>query len=70
LLKHFQNLSQLGRPYSAAGVKRETTSDANGRYAFSLVPPGTYHLDTEKAGFGKATAEGVDVRITETSQSG
>ncbi len=52
---------------SAAGVQRESSSDTSGHYAFSLVPPGTYHLDAEKAGFGKATANGVVVRITETT---
>jgi hypothetical protein len=52
---------------SAAGVQRETTSDGTGHYAFSMVPPGAYRVEAEKAGFGKATAEGVVVRITETT---
>ncbi len=52
---------------SPAGVQRETASGATGRYAFSLVPPGTYRVDSEKAGFSKATAENVVVRITETT---
>jgi hypothetical protein len=52
---------------SAGGVKRETISNTTGHYAFSLVPPGTYRVETEKAGFSKATAEGVAVRITETT---
>ncbi|MGA9975323.1 MAG: carboxypeptidase regulatory-like domain-containing protein [Candidatus Sulfotelmatobacter sp.] len=52
---------------SAAGVQRETTSDGTGHFAFSLVPPGPYRVEAEKAGFGKATAEGVVVRITETT---
>ncbi len=52
---------------SAGGVKRETISNTTGHYAFSLVPPGTYRVETEKAGFSKATAEGVVVRITETT---
>ncbi len=52
---------------SAAGVQREATSDAAGHYAFSLLPPGSYRLQTDKAGFGTATAEGVQVRITETT---
>ncbi len=42
---------------SAAGVQRETASDATGHYAFSLLPPGSYRVETEKAGFSKATAE-------------
>jgi len=52
---------------NAAGVQRETTTDAAGHYAFSLVPPGVYRVETEKAGFGKATVDGVTVRITETT---
>ena len=50
---------------SAAGVQRETASDATGHYAFSLLPPGSYRVETEKAGFSTATVEGVVVRITE-----
>ncbi|MGA8538318.1 MAG: carboxypeptidase-like regulatory domain-containing protein, partial [Terriglobales bacterium] len=52
---------------SAAGVQRETTSDATGHYTFSLVPPGSYQLEADKAGFSKAVFENVVVRITETS---
>ncbi len=52
---------------SAAGVKRETISDATGHYVFSLAPPGVYRVEAEKAGFSKAVAEGVVVRITETT---
>jgi hypothetical protein len=50
---------------STAGVQRETASDGTGHYAFSLLPPGSYRLETQKAGFSTATAEGVVVRITE-----
>jgi hypothetical protein len=52
---------------SAAGVQRETSSDAAGHYAFSLVPPGAYQIETEKSGFSKHTSEGVAVLITETT---
>jgi hypothetical protein len=52
---------------NSAGVQRETSSDGTGHYAFSLVPPGVYRVETEKAGFGKATVEAVTVRITETT---
>jgi hypothetical protein len=50
---------------STAGVERETKSDATGRYAFLLVPPGSYRVEAAKTGFGNVTAEGVVVRITE-----
>jgi hypothetical protein len=52
---------------STAGVQRETTSDGTGHYVFSLVPPGSYRVEAEKTGFSTATAEGVVVRITETT---
>jgi len=50
---------------SAAGAQRSILSDEAGRYAFSLVPPSTYRLEAEKAGFGKETVGGIVVRITE-----
>ncbi len=52
---------------NAAGVQRETSSDATGHYVFSLAPPGAYRVEAEKAGFSKAVEEGVAVRITETT---
>ena len=53
---------------SDAGVQRETASDATGHYTFSLLPPGNYRIETEKPGFGKATTDGVTVRITEITR--
>ena len=53
---------------SDAGVEREISSDATGHYTLSLVPPGNYRIATEKPGFGKATTEGVTVRITEITR--
>jgi hypothetical protein len=52
---------------NSAGVQRETATDASGHFAFALLPPGAYRVETEKAGFGKAAAEGAVVRITETT---
>lgn len=53
---------------SVAGIERVAASDAAGRYALSLLPPGNYRLEAEKAGFGKATVRDVAVRITETTR--
>ena len=53
---------------SDSGVQREISSDATGHYTLSLVPPGNYRIETEKPGFGKATTEGVTVRITEITR--
>ncbi len=52
---------------SSAGLERQTTSDAAGHYAFPLLPPGVYHLEAQKEGFGKLVAEGITVEITETT---
>ncbi|MGB9431341.1 MAG: TonB-dependent receptor, partial [Candidatus Acidiferrum sp.] len=53
---------------SVAGVQRETASDATGHYTFSLLPPGGYRVEAEKAGFRKATADDIAVRITEITR--
>jgi hypothetical protein len=39
----------------AKGIERTTTSDANGRYEFVGLPPGTYTLTVEAAGFAILT---------------
>jgi Carboxypeptidase regulatory-like domain/TonB dependent receptor len=52
---------------SVGGVQRSTTSDAEGHYTFSLVPPGSYRIEAEKPGFAKGTAENIAVGITETT---
>ncbi len=36
---------------SAAGVKLTKTTNADGKYAFTTVPPGTYTITVSKAGF-------------------
>ena len=52
---------------SAAGVQRNTVTDATGRFTFSLLPPGSYRLEAKKTGFAVTTAEDVAARITETT---
>jgi len=52
---------------SVAGVQRETTTDATGRFTFSVLPPGSYRMEAKKAGFAVTTAEDIAVRITETT---
>ncbi len=53
---------------SDAGVQRQTDSDADGNYTFSLLPPGIYRLEAEKSGFGNAAVQGIAVRITEITR--
>ena len=45
---------------------RTATTDASGNYKFSLIPPGTYSLKFEAAGFKTSTVPSVTVNITET----
>jgi hypothetical protein len=53
---------------SAAGEKREATADPEGNFRIPLVPPGSYTLAVSSKGFKPMTAEGVVVKITETTQ--
>jgi Carboxypeptidase regulatory-like domain len=51
----------------ATGEVRTITTQADGRYAFPLLPPGSYGLEFSKAGFKLATKSGVQVSVTETT---
>jgi hypothetical protein len=53
---------------SAAGEKRETSADSEGNFRIPLVPPGNYSLTVNANGFAPMKAEGVVVKITETTQ--
>src|ERR1035438_1460168 len=53
---------------NAAGVERDTTTDATGHYAFLLLPPGGYGVKANRSGFSE-TVEDVTVRITETTSA-
>ena len=52
---------------SDAGVRRQTETDGNGRYAFPLLDPGAYGLEVTLSGFASVKLEGVSVKITESS---
>lgn len=45
---------------------RYAISDDEGRFAFSLLPPGTYQLQADKADFESAKISGLQVTVTET----
>jgi hypothetical protein len=45
---------------------RAVTTDDDGRFGGSLLPPGTYRLQVTSTNFKKAVVSGVPVRITET----
>jgi len=52
---------------SDAGVRRETVTGSNGRYAFPLLDPGGYQVEVTHSGFASVKLEGIVVKITETS---
>src|SRR5579871_3598657 len=49
------------------GFTFETTSDANGRYLFRSVPPGTYTVSAEPKGFVKTLVRNVRVDINQNA---
>ena len=49
----------------ATGVAFNTTSSSNGVYAFDLIPPGTYQVTVERAGFKKYITTGNTVQINQ-----
>ncbi len=52
---------------SDAGAQRDTVTSNTGRYVFSLLPPGTYHLEISASGFALEKVDQVVVKITETT---
>jgi hypothetical protein len=49
-----------------SGVRRQSTTGANGRYEFPLLNPGAYRLEVSASGFVSIKLEGITVRITES----
>ena len=52
---------------SQAGLERNTASDDTGHYGFPLLPPGTYRVEVNSAGFNACVIERVTVLITQTT---
>jgi outer membrane receptor protein involved in Fe transport len=50
----------------ATGQTRTTTTDANGLYKFSLLPPGNYNVKISAMGFKTAEVPSIAVNVTET----
>jgi outer membrane receptor protein involved in Fe transport len=48
------------------GQSRTTTTDANGAYRFSLLPPGNYDVKFSASGFKTADVPSITIDITET----
>jgi hypothetical protein len=47
----------------AKGVERTATGDGQGGYSARLLPPGTYTVTVEAAGFGKTEAKDVSITV-------
>src|SRR5438552_7195529 len=52
---------------STEAVRRFPTS-ADGNFVATLLPPGSYYVVVNKSGFAEAKAEGIEVRVTETTR--
>jgi Carboxypeptidase regulatory-like domain len=50
----------------ATGQTRKTTTNANGSYQISLLPPGSYSVHFEAAGFKSADVPLITINVTET----
>jgi hypothetical protein len=50
------------------GLSRSAVTEADGTYNVSLLPPGTYRVEAELAGLGKAAQPNVTVRLGEATR--
>jgi hypothetical protein len=53
---------------STGKTERTITTGADGSYAATLLPPGTYHLEITASNFKQSNISGVQVRINETTR--
>src|ERR1700738_334149 len=53
---------------STESAVRKLSTNADGDFVATLLPPGTYNVVVNKSGFGEAKAEGIEVRVTETTR--
>ena len=49
-------------------VGRKLSTNSDGEFVAALLPPGKYYVVVNKSGFGQAKAEGIEVRVTETTR--
>jgi len=47
---------------------RKIPAAADGSFVAALLPPGSYYVVVNKSGFSQAKAEGIEVRVTETTK--
>ncbi len=49
---------------TATGTRTEVSSQSDGGYVFSLLPPGTYRVEIEAPGFQRSVLQGIAVEVT------
>ena len=49
-------------------VVRKLPASSDGSFVVPLLPPGTYSVVVNKSGFSQAKADGIEVRVTETTK--
>jgi Carboxypeptidase regulatory-like domain len=49
------------------GFSRQFTSEENGRYVFTVIPPGTYQLRVEKEGFNAYSQSGITLAVGQSA---
>jgi hypothetical protein len=47
---------------------RRLPTGSDGSFVAALLPPGTYDVVVNKSGFSEAKAQGIEVRVTETTK--
>jgi hypothetical protein len=53
---------------STESTVRKLSTNADGEFVATLLPPGTYDVIVNKSGFGEAKAQAIEVRVTETTR--
>src|ERR1700730_7423212 len=53
---------------STESTVRKLSTNADGEFGATLLPPGTYDVIVNKSGFGEAKAQAIEVRVTETTR--
>jgi Carboxypeptidase regulatory-like domain len=53
---------------ATGSLLRRLTTEADGLFEVTLLPPGTYIVVVNKSGFAEAKASGIEVRVTETTK--
>src|SRR6266481_3614744 len=53
---------------STESIVRKLSTNADGEFVATLLPPGNYDVIVNKSGFGEAKAQAIEVRVTETTR--